>query len=97
MRFAAMFFDSLTPTDIDPDLTREHFNYLAQHRDRITLASGLRPPKGGAFCGSLWIIEADTAEAAAQLMDEDPYCLAGLRPDRRMFFWNAAPIPVPHP
>lgn len=95
MRFAAMFFDTLTPVDLDPDLTRAHFDYLARHRDRITLAGGLRPPAGGAFCGSLWVIEADTAAEAARLMDEDPYCLAGLRPDRRLYHWNAAPIPAP--
>lgn len=97
MRFAAMFFDTLTPSDLDPDLTRAHFDYLARHRDRITLAGGLRPPEGGAFCGTLWVIEATSPAEAARLMDEDPYCLAGLRPDRRLFFWNAAPIPARPP
>ncbi|WP_176038549.1 YciI family protein [Brucella tritici] len=94
MRFAAMFFDNVTPSELDPDLTRAHFDYLGQHRDQITLAGGLRPPEGGAFCGSLWVIEADSSADARRLMDEDPYCLAGLRPDRRIFFWNAAPIPA---
>src|SRR5690606_19200742 len=94
MRFAAMFFDTLTPSEVDPDLTRAHFDYLAQHADRITMAGGLRPPEGGGFCGSLWIVEAQDAASARQLVDNDPYCLAGLRPDRRVFLWNAAPIPA---
>lgn len=94
MRFAAMFFDSLTPSDLDPELTRAHFDYLARHTDKITAAGGLRPPEGGAFCGSLWIIEAASAQEATELVENDPYCLAGLRPDRRIFFWNAAPIPA---
>ncbi|WP_195759919.1 YciI family protein [Paracoccus sp. S-4012] len=97
MRFAAMFFDDLTPTQLEPELTREHFDYLARHRDRITLAGGLRPPEGGRFCGTLWVIEAETPEDARRLMDEDPYCFAGLRPDRRLYFWNAAPVPAPKP
>lgn len=97
MRFAALFFDTLTPSELDPGLTQAHFGYLARHRGRITLAGGLRPPEGGAFCGSLWVIEAESAAEAARLVDEDPYCLAGLRPDRRLFFWNAAPIPAQAP
>lgn len=96
MRFAAMFFDALTPSDLDPDLTRAHFDYLALHSDRVTMAGGLRPPEGGAFCGSLWIIEAASAAEATQLVEEDPYCLAGLRPDCQVFLWNAAPIPARH-
>lgn len=94
MRFVAMFFDALNPSDLDPDLTRAHFEYLAAHSDRITSAGGLRPPEGGAFCGTLWVIEAETAASAIELVENDPYCLAGLRPDRRVFFWNAAPIPA---
>tara|TARA_R100001143_G_scaffold63226_1_gene69044 strand:- start:978 stop:1268 length:291 start_codon:yes stop_codon:yes gene_type:complete len=94
MRFVAMFFDALDPSDLDPDLTRAHFEYLAAHPDRITSAGGLRPPEGGAFCGTLWVIEADTAADAIELLENDPYCLAELRPDRRVFFWNAAPIPA---
>jgi len=45
MRFVAMFFDALNPSDLDPDLTRAHFEYLAAHSDRITSAGGLRPPR----------------------------------------------------
>ncbi len=94
MRFAAMFFDAITPADLDEELTRAHFDYLALNADRITMAGGLRPPEGGNFCGSLWIVEAESATQAIQLVENDPYCLAGLRPDRQIYFWNAAPIPA---
>jgi len=90
MRFAAMFFDNVTPDALDPALTKAHFDYLARHSDRITMAGGLRPPEGGGFCGSLWVIEAADAAEAQRMMDEDPYCLAGLRPDRRLFRWGVA-------
>ena len=92
MRFAVIFFDQLTPSEVDRKLTNSHFDYLALHSDRITMAGGLRPPEGGSFCGSLWIIKAESATDAIQLVEEDPYCLAGLRPDRKIFLWNAAPI-----
>jgi len=94
MRFIALFFDNLTPSEVAPELTKAHFDYLAMHAHLITQAGGLRPPEGGAFCGSLWVIEAESAEEAEALVENDPYCLAGLRPDRRIYFWNSAPIPV---
>lgn len=94
MRFAAMFFDTLAPSEVDPELTRAHFEYLSEHSDRITTAGGLRPPEGGPFCGSLWIIEAEDAAQAKWLVENDPYCLAGLRPNHQIYFWNAAPIPA---
>lgn len=92
MRFAALFIDDTTPADLDPGLTRAHFDYLARHADRITMAGGLRPSKGGGFCGSLWVIEAEDEAMARRLIDEDPYCLAGLRPDRTLYRWGVAPI-----
>jgi uncharacterized protein YciI len=94
MRFAAMFFDDLTPSSLDADLTRAHFDYLRDNSAKIVLAGGLRNVEAGPFCGSLWIVEADDIGEARQLVDGDPYCVAGLRPDRRVFIWNHAPIPA---
>lgn len=90
MRFAALFLDSVTPDDLPVDLSRAHFDYLAAHADRITMAGGLRPAEGGSFCGSLWVIEAADEAAARRLMDDDPYCLAGLRPNRTLYRWGLA-------
>jgi uncharacterized protein YciI len=94
MRFVALFLDNVTPDDLPADLSRAHFDYLALHADRITMAGGLRPPEGGGFCGSLWVIEAADETAARHLMDEDPYCLAGLRPNRTLYRWGVAPRPT---
>ena len=91
MRFAALFVDNVTPADLDPALSRAHFDYLVDHAGQIRMAGGLRPPEGGGFCGSLWVIEAETEVEAQKLMDDDPYCLAGLRPDRTLYRWGEAP------
>jgi uncharacterized protein YciI len=93
MRFAAVFFDDLDPSQVAPDLTKQHFDYLRDHVDKITSAGGLRTEVGGPFRGSLWVIEATDIGEARRLADGDPYCVAGLRPDRRVFIWNHAPIP----
>ena len=94
MRFVALFLDDVQPRDIDADLTRAHFDYLARHRDRITEAGGLRAAPEAPFCGSLWVIEAGSLAEAQKLADEDPYCIAGLRPDYRVLQWNRAPLPA---
>ncbi|WP_116081815.1 YciI family protein [Tropicimonas sp. IMCC34011] len=93
MRFIALFFDDVQPAQIDADLTREHFDYLAACGDRITDAGGLRDGPEAPFCGSLWIIEAESLDEAQALADGDPYCKAGLRPDYRVLQWNRAPLP----
>lgn len=93
MRFVALFFDDIQPKDLDPALTRAHFDYLARHRDRITDAGGLRADAQAPFCGSLWVIEAQSLDEARALALNDPYCTAGLRPDTRVLQWNRAPLP----
>lgn len=93
MRFIALFFDDIQPRDLDPALSSAHFDYLARHRDRITEAGGLRTDADAPFCGSLWVIEADSLAEARALALGDPYCTAGLRPDTRILQWNRAPLP----
>lgn len=93
MRFIALFFDDVQPGQIDADLTRAHFEYLASCGDRITDAGGLREGQEAPFCGSLWVIHAESLTEAQALADGDPYCTAGLRPNYRVLQWNQAPLP----
>lgn len=93
MRYVAIFFDDLQPKDVDPEVSRAHFDYLAEHRTRITDAGGLRLSPEDPFCGSLWVIEAENLADAQALADGDPFCTAGLRPDYRVLQWNKAPLP----
>ena len=93
MRYVAIFFDEVQPGQIDADLTKAHFDYLAACGGQITDAGGLRTDPGAPFCGSLWVIEADSLAEAQALADGDPYCEAGLRPDYRVLQWNKAPLP----
>ena len=88
MRFAALFLDDLDPRALDAGLTRRHFAYLKAHEHRIVAIGGLKDAPEAPFCGSLWVIEAETLDEARALMDGDPYCAAGLRPERRLFVWN---------
>lgn len=92
MRFIALFLDDIQPSEITPELTKAHFDYLSRHTEQITDAGGLRVDPENPFCGSLWVIEAASTEEAQALADADPYCEAGLRPDYRVLQWNKAPL-----
>ena len=91
-RFVALMPDPVDPAMLDPALSSAHLAYLQRHAARIRAAGGLRPPDGGAFCGALWVIEATDADEARQLLDSDPYSVAGLWPNRQLWRWNHAPI-----
>lgn len=95
MRFIALFLDDVQPGQIDAELTRAHFEYLAACGDRISDAGGLREGAELPFCGSLWVINADTLAEAQALAAGDPYCMAGLRPNYRVLEWNRAPLARP--
>jgi uncharacterized protein YciI len=91
-RWVAIFEDDVAALWVRERHDKDHFAYLAQHRDRIQIAGGLRPEPGGAFCGGLWVIEAPARDDAARLCEDDPYYKLGLRRGYRLFAWGKAPV-----
>ncbi|WP_127115822.1 YciI family protein [Shimia sediminis] len=91
MRYVAIFLDDLDPKNVEEEITKAHFDYLSAQKHRIADAGGLKNDPNGAFCGTLWMITADSLEEAQDLADQDPYCKAGLRPWYRVLVWNQAP------
>jgi len=92
-RWVALFEDH--PREIgDPirkNHSQAHFDYLAEHSDRILIGGGLRPNPGEWYCGGLWVIEAEKREDAVTLIENDPYFKLGLRKDYRLMIWGKAP------
>jgi uncharacterized protein YciI len=68
-----------------------HFDYLAEHSDRILIGGGLRPSPEEWYCGGLWVIEVDKREDAVALIENDPYFTLGLRKGYRLMIWGKAP------
>ncbi len=68
-----------------------HFDYLAANCDKIVIAGGLRPAPGEWYCGGLWVMEVDSRDEAARLMEGDPYFRLGLGKSYRLLVWGKAP------
>jgi uncharacterized protein YciI len=91
-RWVAIFEDEPTADWVRRKHDREHFDYLAAHRDKIRLAGGLRADPGQWFCGGLWILDVEDRATAVRLCEDDPYFRLGLRKGYRLMVWGRAPI-----
>jgi uncharacterized protein len=90
-RWVAIFEDNPDRGSVRIAQREAHFEYLARHADRIRLAGGLRSGPDEFWSGGLWIIDVDTREEAAELCEEDPFVVHGLRKSYRLAAWGRAP------
>ncbi|MCA0424491.1 MAG: YciI family protein [Proteobacteria bacterium] len=72
-RWVAIFDDQPGMLEIRKQHGAAHLAYLDTQRDRILIAGGLRPESDGAFCGGLWVMEAESRDEAIRLIEQDPY------------------------
>ena len=56
----------------------KHLEFVGSQGARVRLAGPMFSDDGETMLGSLFIIEADTADAVKAMNAEDPYTLAGL-------------------
>ncbi len=87
MRFAVLFEDDPAKADVRPRLMPEHLAFLARNAGRI-LEAGPLSEAGGGPAGGLWIVEAESAEEAKSLVEEDPFWPTGLRRSVRVLAWR---------
>ena len=93
-RWVAVFEDQ--PQEIGERVRKQfaqaHFDYLESHNDRILIGGGLRPHPSEWYCGGLWVLEVETREEAAALVESDPFFIEGLRKRYQLFVWGKAPF-----
>ncbi|SDN22289.1 YciI family protein [Polaromonas sp. JS666] len=89
MRWVAIFDD--TPGMLAVRREREplHLAYLRTHESEILAAGGLREAPGGGFVGGLWVLEVESRERAAELVENDPYYVPAHR-NYRLLTWGKA-------
>ena len=87
--FAAIFEDDPEAAErVRAIAEDDHLAWLDRHRDSVLVAGALRPADGGPPTGGLWLIEAETAEAARRICTEDPFYRLGLRTSFRLEAWS---------
>ena len=89
MPYVMIFEDTSPMAEVRRQIEPAHLDDLAQHRDEIKMAGGLRDVPGGPYAGGLWVFEVASRERAAALIEADPYFQAHPRP-YRLHVWGKA-------
>jgi uncharacterized protein YciI len=88
MLYAVLFEDD---PNLGSDVRRQHMpahlSFLQRNAARIKAAGPLRVSSGDS-AGGLWIVEADSPDAADALVREDPFWPTGLRRSVRVLSWS---------
>jgi uncharacterized protein YciI len=74
IRWVAIFRDTSDMLDVRArkDLRDAHVAYAKKHPE-LLIGGGLKPEPDEAFCGALWIVEAETKSEVEKLISNDPF------------------------
>ncbi|MDW3204949.1 MAG: YciI family protein [Alphaproteobacteria bacterium] len=86
MKFAVLFTDNPEHADARERLMPDHLTFLERHADQIDAAGPLS--ENGDPAGGLWIVEAESLDAATALVEADPFWPTGLRKAVRILAWR---------
>jgi len=89
MLFVARFTDKPGIAERRSELLQDHFAWLASN-DQVLVAGALRAEADGDSLGGLWIIEADSKEAAEAVYQTDPFFANGLRAKVELYHYVKA-------
>lgn len=71
-------------TAIREPLLEAHMSHIGAHLERIRLAGPLMRADGTRPAGGVLLIEADSEQEVRRIIQDDPYCKAGLWPEVRV-------------
>jgi len=66
-----------------------HIAWLDAHADSVLVAGVIKDEPDGPNIAALWIVSAQSREAALALSDTDPFWINGLRGTREVFYYKA--------
>lgn len=90
MLFVARFEDDPEQLHVRKAQMQAHLDYLDAEQDRILVGGSLRPAPEAEPVGGLWIIRAESLEAAQALCHADPFWTGGLRKSVAILHWSKA-------
>jgi uncharacterized protein YciI len=88
MLFAVLLRDDPERLHLREGHRDEHLSYVAAQDGRIIAVGALRLQPENAPQGALWLVHADTKEAAQALVESDPFFKLGLRRSIDIFHWG---------
>ena len=90
MLFAVIFKDKPNSGELRKSLIAAHVAWLDLHQSIVRIGGSLRSELDQASVGGLWIVEADSKKTILDLIETDPFWMAGLRQSVEIFHWSKA-------
>ena len=90
MLFAIRFTDKADSREIRQLHLDAHLTWLDQRRQSILVAGSLRETPDSSPVGGLWVVEAESKEAARELFQTDPFWIHGMRECVEILHWSKA-------
>jgi uncharacterized protein YciI len=88
MLFAVLLLDDPERLHLRQGHRDEHLAYVVAQDGKIIAVGALRPQPEDAPQGALWLVHADTREAAQALVEGDPFFKLGLRRFVDILHWG---------
>ncbi len=89
MRFVAILTDKLGTQELRAQNLAAHQEFLAANRASLPLSGAMKAEADGPARGGLWVIEAESKEAAEAIVHGDPFYKAGMRGSVEVYHWTA--------
>jgi uncharacterized protein YciI len=90
MLFAVLFTDQPDHAQVRAEYLQAHIDWLELHKDVIQVGGSLRRELSETPKGGLWIAQADSKQIIDELLQTDPFYLAGLRQSYEILHWSKA-------
>ena len=90
MLFAVIFKDKSNSVELRQSHLAEHLAWLDLHKSVVRIGGSLRFELDQTPVGGLWIVEADSKKTILDLIETDPFWMAGLRQSVEIFHWSKA-------
>ena len=88
MLFIVRFTDKPERAAMRQQFSQVHYDWLAEHADKVLAAGALRADVDEPPQGALWIVEAETYAAVDALLRQDPYWIHDLRESYEIAHWT---------
>ena len=90
MLFVVLLIDKPDHAQVRADHLQAHIDWLELHKDVIQVGGSLRREPSETPKGGLWIAQADSKQLIDELLQTDPFYLAGLRQSYEILHWSKA-------
>ena len=90
MLFVIRFIDRADCREIRERYLDAHLAWLGHRRQSILVAGSLRETPDSVPLGGLWVVEAESKNAARELFQTDPFWVHGMRESVEILHWSKA-------